>query len=82
MTESIINMRHVLGFWHDVTPRSYIRHNHFGTQGVRCAFPDLVVLHEANMAKAAAIIILIFFISIIINQLFDEYVNLSMRNRA
>ena len=34
------------------------------------------------MAKATAIIILIFFISIIINQLFDEYVNLSMRNRA
>ena len=51
-------------------------------KGFAVLSPDLVVLHEANMAKAAAIIILIFFISIIINQLFDEYVNLSMRNRA
>lgn len=51
-------------------------------KGFAVLSPDLVVLHEANMAKATAIIILIFFINIIINLLFDEYANLSMRNRA
>ena len=37
-------------------------------KGFAVLSPDLVVLHEANMAKAAAIIILIFFISIIIQR--------------
>ena len=53
-------------------------------KGFAVLSPDLVVLHEAHMPVVfqIAVISVNFFISIIINQLFDEYVNLSMRNRA